>query len=389
MARKLWAGLDVGVETTRICVVDDAGEILREATCHTTLKEINRELSWLKRRRSARIGLEAGSGASIARGLRSLGYSVDLYEVRQLSSFLRARRNKTDAGDAQGIAEAGRVGAVLVSKVYLKSLECQSLQSRLTIRRHLVGQRMRAASLLCRQLELYGGRVRGPQKRRHLRENAEIEIRKLFGKNGSSPLQVEFRYLLDHVQRIEDHVRAMDRELAGLAFENELCRRFMEIPGVGPICALSFYAAVGEPHRFSRAADMGAYFGMTPRIHQSGLTTRQGRISKMGNKAVRSLLVQSSTSFMMWSGSNSALRAWALRIEARRGRGPSRVALARKLATIMLAMWKSGERFRADQTAGPSPGRPTRKADPDPGEPNAHSSAPFMVGPALPASAES
>src|SRR6476619_3407221 len=99
MTKRLWAGLDVGVESTRICVIDDAGEVLHEACCPTQLKNVRGELSCLKRRRHAKVGLEAGTGTSIARGLRSLGYSVDLYETRKLSKFLRVRRNKTDAGD--------------------------------------------------------------------------------------------------------------------------------------------------------------------------------------------------------------------------------------------------------------------------------------------------
>src|SRR3954452_14577364 len=129
MTRKLWAGLDVGVESTSICVLDDRGEVLQQGVCDTSIESIARELGWLKRRRHARIGIET-NGATIARGLRNRGYAVDLYETRQLSKFLNARRNKTDAGDAFGIAEAGRVGVPLVSKIHLKSLDCQWVQSR-------------------------------------------------------------------------------------------------------------------------------------------------------------------------------------------------------------------------------------------------------------------
>ena len=100
MAR-IWAGLDVGVETTSLCVIDDAGAILQEGACATDLGCIHRQLRWLRRRRHAQVGIEAGA-ATLARGLRTLGYSVTLYETRQLSKFLRVRRNKTDAGDALG-----------------------------------------------------------------------------------------------------------------------------------------------------------------------------------------------------------------------------------------------------------------------------------------------
>jgi transposase len=385
MARKIWAGLDVGVETTSICVINDSGEVLHEAVCPTALKSVHQEIRWLRRRRSARVGLEAGSGVSLARGLRSFGYSVDLYEVRQLSKFLRVRRNKTDAGDAGGIAEAGRLGAALVSKVHLKSLECQSLQSRLTMRHHLVRQRVQSVNLLCRQLELYGGRISGYCTRsRHLRKAVEAEIKSLFGK-ASNPLVSELRHLLTYCEQLIAYQEAGDRELKRAADENEVCRRFMEIPGVGPICALTFYATVGEPHRFSRSKNIGPYFGLTPKLFQSGLTTRFGRISKMGNKAMRTSLVHASTCFTKWSSPDSALREWASRVEQRRGRGQARIALARKLAVIMLAMWKSGKTYNPDspRTTGLVV-KAEMAAESDPEKFPAHLSALTVMGPTLP-----
>lgn len=345
MARKLWAGLDVGVETTRVCVIDDDGEILHEATCRTDVKSVHREIVFLKRRRFARVGIETGTGMNLARGLRTLGYSVDIYETRQLSKFLRVRRNKTDAGDATGIAEAGRLGAATVAKVYLRSLDCQALQSRLAIRRRLIRLRVGAVNALCRQLEQFGGRINSSTRSSLLRSRVEPEFRKLFGR-APNRLVSDLRYLLDLSEQLLAYQTAIDSELKRLARENEVCRRFMEIPGVGPICALTFYAVVSEPHRFGRTSDIGSYLGLTPRIHQSGLMCRVGRISKMGNATARSLLVQSGSRFMRCNTEDTQLHAWALQVEQRRGRGRARVALARKLATVMLSMWKNGEPFQ-------------------------------------------
>jgi transposase len=350
MAKRIWAGLDVGVETTSVCIMDDTGAVMQEAVCSSALKSIHQQIKWLKRRRFARIGLEAGTGVSLARGLRTLGYAVDIYESRQLSKFLRVRRNKTDAGDASGIAEAGRVGASAVSRVYLKSLECQLLQSRLTLRRHLIRERVAAVNLLCRQLELFGGRVRGSTRAMGLRERVESEMRKLFGRDLTA-LRSELRDLADRCEDLVTYQRAIDSELRKLAIDNEVCRRFMEIPGIGPIGALTFYAAVGEPQRFARSADIGAYFGLTPTIHQSGLTNRAGRISRMGSAAMRGLLVQAAIAFMRSSSAGGDLRAWATRIAERRGAARARVALARKLSIVMLAMWKTGQCFEPRSAA--------------------------------------
>ncbi len=344
MARKLWVGLDVGIETTKICVVDDLGQTLHEATCPTTVRSVHREIAFIRRRRFARVGLEAGTGINLARGLCALGYSVDIYEARALSNFLRIRRNKTDAGDARGIAHAGRLGAT-VSKVHLKSVECQSLASRLTIRRKLISARLQAVNLLGRQIELFGGRIGSCATPRQLRKKADQQIRHIFGQ-ASSPFVSELRQLSRRCEELMIYQQDTDRDLRRLARAHDVCRRLMSIPGVGPICALTFYASVDEPSRFRKASDIGPYFGLTPTVHQSGLTSRMGRISKMGHTATRTSLVQASTGFMRWSGADDALHAWASKIEQRRGRPRSRVALARKLAVIMLAIWKSGRSYQ-------------------------------------------
>jgi len=344
MTKKLWAGLDVGVETTSICVIDDFGSAVHQATCATNVKSIHREIVFLKRRKAARVGLESGSAMCLARGLRTLGYAVDIYETRQLSAFLRIQRVKTDANDAFGIAQAGRLGAPLVSKVHLKSFECQALTARLRIRKHLVRARFRAVSLLCRQLEQFGGRVCRSTRSAGLRPLVEAEIKTLFGRT-STPLVCELRRLLDHCLHLMEEVKRTDKEMRQLANAIDPCRRFLEIPGVGPICALSFYAAVGEPNRFRRCTDVGSYLGLTPKTHQSGLVSRAGRISKMGNREARSLLVTASTQFMKLSDTETAIHTWARAVELRRGRLKARIALARKLATVMLAMWKTGDHY--------------------------------------------
>lgn len=344
MTKRLWAGLDVGVETTSVCIIDDKGETLHEASCPTALKSVRHELAALRRRRAARVALEASTGMTLARGLRSLGYSVDLYDSHQLSRFLRIRRNKTDAADAVGIADACRLGVSGLSKVHLKSLEGQRLQSRLAIRRHLIRQRVASINMIGRQLELYGGRL-DRSRTRHLHSHVEAEIRRLFGRVPNE-LTRELRYMVAYCEQLLAHEREVDCELRELAAGNEICRRFMEIPGVGPLCALTFYAAVDDPRRFHRTADIGCYFGLTPRIKQSGLSMRLGRISRMGNSAVRALLVNASMSFMRYSSPDCDLRRWAAGIEQRGVRGKARVALARKLATVMLAIWKSGEPYR-------------------------------------------
>jgi transposase len=265
---------------------------------------------------------------------------------------LKVRVNKTDASDAIGIAQAGRIACSVVSKVHLKTLECQSLQSRLAIRRCVIRSRVAAVNLLCRQLEVYGGRIAKAKQSLQLRHQVEAELRKLFGK-AVTPLRNELLRLLDQCERLRAYQNTLDRDLFRLCSEHEICRRFLEIPGVGPICALTFYASVGDPHRFKRAADVGPYFGLVPKLYQSGLTSRLGRISKQGNRDARTILVNAGMAFMRCSSPECPLRTWAERIERERGRQKARVALARKLAIVMLAMWKKGENYKLSGSPGP------------------------------------
>ena len=289
-------------------------------------------------------------GTHLARGLRDFGYPVQLYEARTLSKFLRSRRNKTDAGDAKGIAEAGRIGASMVSRVFLKDFDVECLQSQLTIRRALVRQRVATKDLLGRLFDQYGGRLSPSKARGGLQIAVQNSLKKVF-KGAPPSLTSELRYLADHYDRLHEHQRVIDGELTKIATSNDVTKRFMEIPGVGPISALNFYVAVGDPVRFSRSADIGSYLGLTPRLHQSGLTHRMGRISKMGNAAVRASLVQAAVTFLHSSKADSDLRSWATEIESRRGKLRSRVALARKMAVVMLAMWKNGSHYESSHAA--------------------------------------
>jgi transposase len=128
----------------------------------------------------------------------------------------------------------------------------------------------------------------------------------------------------------------------------------MEIPGVGWVCALSFYTAIGDPNRFARPDDVGAYLGLVPRRYQSGEVSRTRGITKTGSKLTRQHLVTAAM-VMRTRKVDCALRDWGLVLKDRIGGGRSRVAMARKLAGVMLCMWKSGDRFEPYPSARGNP----------------------------------
>lgn len=120
-----------------------------------------------------------------------------------------------------------------------------------------------------------------------------------------------------------------------------VARRLMTIPGVGPVNALSFIALVDDPNRFGRASDVGAFLGLTPKRHQSGEVDWSGRVSKCGDGAMRGLLFEAATCVVCQVKRFSPLKSWAIRLVGRRGFRKAAVATARKIAVLMLTLWKN------------------------------------------------
>jgi transposase len=146
---------------------------------------------------------------------------------------------------------------------------------------------------------------------------------------------------------MRNYLTAVDGDLRKWAEAHPVCSRFLEIPGIGPLCAVSFYTAIEDPNRFNSAADVGPYLGLTPKVLQSGISLKHGPISKMGNKLTRSHLVSSATVIFAGRIKDHPLKIWGLKLAQRAGASKARVAVARRMAVTMLAMWKNGTRYEA------------------------------------------
>jgi len=120
----------------------------------------------------------------------------------------------------------------------------------------------------------------------------------------------------------------------------------MTIPGVGPVTAVAFTATVDDPNRFKKSRSVGAYFGLTNKRYQAGEMDYNGRISKCGDRLVRSYLYDAAAALLLRTKKWSALKSWGLRIAKRSGMSKAKIAVARKLAVIMHQMWLTGEAFR-------------------------------------------
>jgi transposase len=290
------------------------------------------------------MGIEAGAGTHLVRQLRKFRFPVCIFESRKASRFLAIRRNKTDSNDAKGLADLARLGQQAVSQVSLKSTETQLLRIQLISRHKLVQHRLAAHSTLRSLLALHGVDLRTSRTGRNLETQFSREVRRLRTKSGID-LEPHLRPLVELCKQVSAQVRQMDRALLERATAHPVCRQLMTVPGVGPVCAVSFYTAVEEPTRFTRSSDVGAYFGLTPKVRQSGDVSRIAGISKMGNRLTRGHLVSAATALLWTSKAECELRTWGLQLKERAGGQRARVAVARKLAIVMLAMWKTGQPF--------------------------------------------
>src|SRR3546814_406682 len=138
----------------------------------------------------------------------------------------------------------------------------------------------------------------------------------------------------------------LTRQVLDIVRGEEICRRLMSVPGVGPITALAFRATIDRPDRFRRSRDVGAHLGLTPARYQSGETDIQGRVSRCGDELARTALYEAAHSLLVRSRKWSSLRAWGMSIAKRRGMARARVAVARKLAGTLHRMWSDEAEFR-------------------------------------------
>lgn len=342
MGDPVWIGLDLGHERAEICAVNGQGKPLLEVECAADVSSIEAELAPYSPEIQL-IAVEAGLGTHLVRKLRSRGLPVEMFESRKASKFLAIRRNKTDSGDAKGLADLARLGIHTVSRVHLTDPQCEQLRSQLKLRSKLVQIRVMVETSIRSRLRCYGMRVKVSETPGVFGEQVSARMLELLNADGVD-LRRDLEPLIEMAEALRTHLKELDRGLKKFALEHPVCRRLMEVPGVGPICALSFYSLIENPFRFGRSDDVAAYIGLVPRRYQSGAVSRSIGITKSGSSLVRRALVTSAMVFRR-SKIDSALGDWSEALGNRIGWPRARVALARKLAIVLLTMWRNEDHF--------------------------------------------
>jgi len=332
-----YAGLDVSLEQTSVCVVDEAGAVVLERRVATEPAAIATALAALPEA-PARVLLETGGLTPwLWHELSARGLVVHCIDARRAKAQLALRPAKTDRNDARGLAEIARMG--WYANIRVKSLDHHAVRAKLAARAHLVATARDLGNQLRGLLRTFGLRV-GKGKGQAF----EQRVRTLVA--DCPALQPVADALLAARRAVRAEVEHLDRVLLREARGDTTCRRLMTVPGVGPITALAYQSTIEAPRRFGRARDVGAYVGLVPRRHQSGEVDRSGRISKQGDALLRGYLYEAATVLLTRLQRPCALRSWARTLAARIGVKKARVALARKLAVLLHHLWSREEDFR-------------------------------------------
>jgi transposase len=335
-----YAGIDVSLEQSSVCVVDATGRIVREAKVASEPEALVHFFEQLGLP-VARIGLEAGPLSQwLHAGLAEAGLQVVLLETRQVKAALSAMIVKTDRKDARGIAQLLRMG-------WYRPVHCKSPPAQ-EIRALLVGRKLLQGKLLDLELGIRGLlRGFGLKVGQVSKGRFAARIRELIA--GQPMLERVIEPMLRARETLRQEFHALHRAVLGIVRNDGVCRRLMTVPGVGALVAVTFTSAVDDPARFRHSRAVGAYLGLTPKRYQSGETDVTGGISKVGDAMVRTALYEAANVMLTKTVRFSSLKRWALEVAKRRGPKRAKVALARKLATILHRMWVDGSDFRFGQ----------------------------------------
>jgi len=328
-------GLDLHKQSSQFCILTEDKELLelRIRTEHSRFVEL------LGKRPKAKVLIEASSESEwVARCIEELGHEVVVADPNFAPMYAtRNRKIKTDKRDARALCDACRLGAY--RPAHRSSDSSRELRAQVMVRNALVKTRSRYISLVRSILRREGYRVASCGVSVFIKHIEQLAL--------PEHLRTEIEPILKVMRTINEQVQQSSEQLEEQAYNHEVTKRLCSAPGVGPITATTFLAIIDDISRFESASNIASYIGMVPKERSSSEKVIRGRITKAGNSQLRWLLVEAAWSIVTHPRPQTEyLRAWHSRIALRRGKRIAAVALARKLARILYAMWRDGTEFR-------------------------------------------
>src|SRR5712691_5327580 len=329
-------GIDLGDKRSRYCILDKEGKILREssvATLPAALKTVFSKLA------GCRIAMEVGTHSPwVSRLLAALGHEVIVANARQVPLIYKSRR-KNDKLDAEKLARLARMDPKLLKGIRHRGAEGQGDLLLIRSRAQLVETRTGLMNMVRGLVKSRGERLPGCTSEGFVVELLEgvdeAAVRAL------KPVMVLIEQMTATIKEYDKQVEEMGKKHAEIA-------RLDEVKGVGPLIAATYVLTIEDPERFGRSRDVGGYLGLVPGQSDSGESQPQKRITKAGDGYLRYLLVQGAHYILGPNGPDTDLRRWGLKLGSSGGdRGKKRavVAVARKLAILLLVLWKTGAKY--------------------------------------------
>ena len=334
-----YVGLDVSLKNTSVCVVDKAGDVVKEGVVASDPEAI---AAFIKAQAPevVRIGLESGAtSAWLWRELKRCALPVICIDARHASAALSMQVNKSDRNDALGLARIMQTGWYRQVQVKSEAKFSHTIRALLTSRALLIRTKRTLENHIRGLLKNAGlviGRAKGGVY--------SVRVRELLA--DEPELAAIIRPLLETRTTIDAQLLSVEKQVRRCVKAHRQVQAFMTVPGIGPITALAFMATIDDPTRFKRSRTVGAYCGLTSRRHASGEVDWSGRISKCGDALLRSYLFEAASVLLTRIQRWCALKAWGLKLARRTCMKKAKTAVARKLAIILHRMWCDGSEFR-------------------------------------------
>jgi transposase len=338
------------VKNTTIAV-DLAKSVFQVAVSHTpgrvdVERRFSRErfLEYVAQQPPAIVLLEAcGSAHHWARQLQPFGHTLRLLPAHDVHRYVR--RNKTDRTDAKALLEADRNEEI--HAVPVKTIEQQSIAALHRMRSTWLATRTGRINTIRGLLREFGIVI--PVGADHV----VPQVRDVLASTTQVPdlMRASLANACDEITTLEQHMRAVERQLTALARERDDVKLRRTIPGIGLLTATALVALVGDVRRFRSSREFASYLGLTPKEDSSALRRRLGAISKQGDAYLRMLLIHGARSVLLRAGGAAdatAFQVWARTTQQRRGHNVAAVAVANKLARIVWAVWKHQRPFAED-----------------------------------------
>jgi transposase len=334
-------GLDLGDKVSRVCEIDAGGKIVKTAAVATTPGAMERYFGGRPR---CRVVLEASTHSPwVSRQLKELGHEAVVANTSEVYAK-RPRKRRNDRTDAEFLARQGRADVELLHPIEHRSVEAQQDLALLRARDQLVGARTKLISHVRGAVKSLGGRINKCSTEAFAKQAA-----------GQVPeaLRPTLTPLLEVIADLTRRIREMDKQVERMTEEHPEAVRLQQLRGVGPVTSLAFVLAVEDPARFKRSRQVGAYFGLVPKLDDSSDSSPQLRITKAGDALVRKYLVNAAHYILGPFGTDCDLRRYGEAIAARGGKNAKKraaIAVARKLAVMLHRLWVSEADYDPDWT---------------------------------------